>query len=1021
MLRLHLLGHPHIIYHDEPVYALTSAKSQAILYYLAVWQRPVSRLALGSLLWADKSESEVRVNLRKALQHLQKELPDCLITTRETVALDMSLVKTDVADFLAVVSAPAPLTLEAQQDAAALYVGEFLAGFYLDNAPEFEQWQSLERQRLHNTAVSLFTQITHHYVQRRNPSDGIPAARRLLALDPWREETHQQMMRLLAWDGQIEAALAQYQTCQQLLKTELDLAPSAATEQLRQRIVALRQRPRPLLPAPLTPLVGRDNDVAQVSELVCLNSGRLVSLVGQGGMGKTRLALAAAHRLAYAFLEGVFWLDLTETTTVANLPSAIARQMNLPLYDQQEPLAELVAGLQTMECLLVLDNFEQLLVDTAVFAPLLAILEKCPTVHLLITSRQRLNLRHEAVYPLHPLSYPQTGLAEQLFAPRPYEAVQLFVQAAQRVNHHFGLEPEPEREAVYAICQLLEGLPLGVELAASLIDQQSGAEIAAALANNLDALATEMADVPSRQRGLRAMFAYSWELLRAEEQAMLAGLGIFWGEFTATTVLAVVGGTAESLARLRHQSLVRQQGEDGRYSLHETIRFYAQEQFARQPFAAQVAQNYTHYYLGKLREQETALLGMEAKTAVSTLQEQFANIAQAWRKAVARRQWPLLADCLAGLTRYAEMGGQSRGILPLLTEAIAALAEAQTAGEAGYDGNLHGRLLIESGRAFGRLGRPAEALPLVTAGVALVDPAVDSALLAHGELTWGEMLWHLGRYDEVETHIEQAFAHSHHSPLLPLVTFQGLNLRGKLLFVRGHHQEAEKPFVQAVALCRQQNWPSQTATSLNSLAVAHYHLGEYEQARQEHEEGLQLNRVLGNELGMALTLGNLGDVCRQQGDLDTAAQHYHDSLRLRQKVGDIMGEAWVIHALGVLYQQKGEWAQAQAYYERSLAIRLQIEDQRDMAESYNSLAVLFRLQGQGAEAEQNHRQALAIYRTLGDQFNVATTYYYLAQLAREQRDEQAAKQANEEALLLFRQVGHEAGIAQCLAWELVYA
>lgn len=1019
MLRLQLLGHPHIIYRDKPVYALTSAKSQAVLYYLAVWQRPVSRLALGSLLWADKSESEARVNLRKALQHLQKALPDCLIATRETVALDMSLVETDVAAFLSVVASPTPLALEAEQEAAALYVGEFLAGFHLDDAPEFEQWQSHERQRLHNTAVSLFTQIAQHHLQRRNTPDALEAIQRLLTLEPWREEAHQQMMRLLASDGQIEAALAQYQTCQQRLKTELDLAPSAATEQLRQRIVALRQRPRPLLPAPFAPLVGRDHDVAKVCELVGTNSGRLVSIVGQGGMGKTRLALAVAHRLAYAFLEGVFWIDLADTTTTADLPRTIARQMALPLHDQQEPLAELLTGLQTMECLLVLDNFEQLLVDTAVFTPLLAILEKCPTIHLLITSRHRLNLRHEAVYPLHPLSYPQTGLAEQLFAPRPYEAVQLFVQAAQRINHHFGLEPE--QEAVHTICQLLEGLPLGIELAASLIDQQSGAEIAAVLAHNLDVLATEMADVPPRQRGLRAMFAYSWELLRAEEQAMLAGLGIFWGEFTAATVLAVVGGTAESLARLRHQSLVRQQGEDGRYSLHETIRFYAQEQLARQPFAAQITENYTHYYLAKVREQETALLGMEAKTAVSILQEQFANIAQAWHYAVARRQWPLLADCLAGLTRYAQMGGQSRGILPLLRETIDALEEAQTEGAKGYDGNLHGRVLIESGRAFGRLGRPAEALPLVTAGVLLIDPASDPALLTHGELTWGEMLWHLGRYDEVETHIEQAFAHSDNSPLLPLLTVQGLNLRGKLLFVRGHHQEAEKQFAQAVAICRQQNWPSQTATILNSLAVAHYHLGEYERARQEHEEGLQLNQALGNELGMALTLGNLGDVCRQQGDLDTAAQYYHDSLQLRQKVGDIMGEAWVIHALGVLYQQKGKWTEAQAYYERSLEIRQQIQDQRDMAESYNSLAVLFRLQGRGAEAERNHRQALAIYRTLGDQFNVATTYYYLAQLALVQQDEAAAQEANGKALALFRQLGHEAGIAQCLAGQLVHA
>jgi predicted ATPase/Flp pilus assembly protein TadD len=763
------------------------------------------------------------------------------------------------------------------------------------------------------------------------------------------------------------------------------------------------------LPVELTPLIGRDSDVADVCELVCTNNGRLVTLMGQGGMGKTRLALAVAHRFTYAFLDGVFWIDLAETTQTADLPTAIARQINLPLHDQQEPLNQLLAYLQDKECLLALDNFEQLLTDESIFHFLLNLLEKCPAARLLITSRSRLKLRHEAGYPLHPLPYPKTGLAEQLFAPRPYPAVQLFVQAAQRIDHHFRLEPA--QEAVQTICQLLEGLPLGIELAASLIDQQSGAEIAAAIAHNLDALATEMADLPPRQRGLRAMFAYSWALLTADDQATLAGLSTFLGEFTAETALAVTGGTAEALAHLRQQSLLRHNGENGRYSLHEAIRFYAQEQLARQPLGEQVTRNYIRHYLGALGQYETALFGLEAKTAVLAIQQKFTNIAQAWHYAVAAQQWPLLRASLTALRQYAEIGGHSREILPLLAKAIAGLEAIPDS-----DANLHGRLLVEQGRALGRLGQQADGLPHIEAGVQLLARGDDWATLAHGEMAWGKVLWHLGHYDEAETHIERAMANGRLANL-PLIQIKGLRLTGNLLFVRGRHQQAQAQFSQAVALSRQHNWPRQTATCLNNLAAACYHLGDYVSARQTHIEALQLHQALGNEFGTALSLGNLGDVYLQEGELETAETYYRDSLRLRQKIGDRMGEGWVQHALGRLYQQMGDWAQARTSYEQSLMLRRRTQDQREIAESHNSLGVLFRLEEATEQAAHHHAQALAIYTQLGDQFSVAMTHYYWAQTAVDQQDWAAVAACLEKSLAIFYAIDNKQRIMDCLSLQ----
>lgn len=354
MLELKLLGSPQILLHGQPVIGLSAAKSQALLFYLALSGRPQSRLALAGLLWPDKSDSEALANLRQALYHLRNALPAYLESTRLTLAFKADLpCQMDVLLFEeeAAPQAFAESAIPVYQTAIERYRGEFLAGFYVEEAEPFDAWAVVTRERLHHLATQTLQQLATHFVDRRETGPGLRYTNHWLALEPWREKAHRHKLRLLVWDGQPQAALAHYERCRQLLLAELGAEPEAETialyEQIRNgqgesgpthqaiapsgephtaepdQTLALRfgredalfatRIPIPPLPASprvatpphnlptyRTPLIGREAEVAQLCRLLLDPTRRLVTLVGPSGVGKTQVALAVAQ----ALLEG---------------------------------------------------------------------------------------------------------------------------------------------------------------------------------------------------------------------------------------------------------------------------------------------------------------------------------------------------------------------------------------------------------------------------------------------------------------------------------------------------------------------------------------------------------------------------------------------------------------------------------------------------------------------------------------------------------------------------------------------
>ena len=400
-------------------------------------------------------------------------------------------------------------------------------------------------------------------------------------------------MRLLTREGQFSAALAQYETCRRILWEEFAVEPAAKTTALLQYIRDARcdkaesgvqwsglavSRVAPLPPEP-TPFVGREADRAALAEYLANPATRLITLTGPGGVGKTRLALQVAADAMGLFADGVVFASLETISSSELVAREIAESLGISSDSQRNLPQQILAYLRSREVLLVLDNLEHLVECCNIIVELL---RHASQIVILCTSREHLHLREEWLYEVSGLQMPGVKPTPD-FAPEHYDALMLFQQRATQFRPQFTLTPEVLPHVIH-ICKLLEGLPLGIELAAACILHQSCAEIAEALAQSLDALPLSPRNAPARHRSLRAVFDHAWGQLALEEQAVFSAAAVFEGGFDVAAARAVLGNvptTLTILTALATKSLLRVR--EGRYTFHGTLHCYAKEKLTAEP------------------------------------------------------------------------------------------------------------------------------------------------------------------------------------------------------------------------------------------------------------------------------------------------------------------------------------------------------------------------------------------------------------------------------------------------------
>ncbi len=448
-----------------------------------------------------------------------------------------------------------------------------------------------------------------------------------------------------------------------------------------------RERRQGSLPQPLTPFVGRSAELAQLAQRLRDPACRLLTLVGPGGIGKTRLAIQAAVTQQQTFADGVHFVNLAPLQNAAFLVSTLVETLNLSGSTHVSPEEVLLSYVENRNILLILDNFEHLRPTTTLLRQILA---RSPHIKLLVTSRERLNLQGEWLIPLQGLELPPTRLATSHpdATPDPetihsYSSIQLFVQCARRVQPDFGLTEE-NASVINQLCHLVEGFPLAIELAATWLRVMPCAAIVAELQAGLNLLVTSIEDVPDRHRSMRAALAPSWRLLTTDEQRALCRLSIFRGGFTPAAAKAVADAAHPMLLTLADKSWLTADSS-GRLQMHEFIRQYSAEMIPAIGLDEEELQRrHALYFASFLHECESAMYGAGQRQAMYAIMAEIDNLRASWQWALYAMAIDLLDMSVESLYWIAWVRCWQHETLAIFTQAITELqqhlAQAQQAG-----------------------------------------------------------------------------------------------------------------------------------------------------------------------------------------------------------------------------------------------------------------------------------------------------------------------------------------------------
>lgn len=937
--RLQLLGAPRAEsedgFHDLPL-----NKPASLLYYLAQRGDWVSRSELAFLYRPDVPEDLALHTVRKLLHRARKH-PWANALEVETRRLRFA-VRTDVQD--------CQQALERGDWQAALegYRGEFLQGLTITEE-SYQAWLELERQSLEQQWRLAAVKLAEALEQRGDHTEAARWLKRLLTRDPLDEETLQAYMRVLHAAGKRKEALEAYQRFRQDLFQELEVEPLETTQAL---LDAIRQtehpsekapsaRPKHNLPTPSTRFIGRRRELGQLATRLAEPDTRLLTLVGLGGVGKTRLALELAWQQLESFPDGVFFAPLAGVTSADLLVPSIARAVGLGFSGAGDAKQQLTDFLREKQLLLVLDNFEHLLEG----APLLmAWLEDAAKLTLLVTSRSALNLQSETLFDLDGLAYPEDDSSE---APETFDAVRLFLNRAERVSTGLVLEGATF-EAAASISRKVEGLPLALELAATWTRTLSVEEIERKLSEDPGLLSSPLRDLPERHRSILAVFDHTWRQLSEPEQTVLTRLSLFRGGFTLEAAERIAGAHLPLLLSLMNHALVRR-SQEGRYGLHELIRQYAASHLEREPQRKPALVTvFSRYYLELLAQNEPDLRGPRHLEIMEMLLKELGNLRLAHTFAMTSSSWQLLDKALSGLRTFY------------------------------WEANLH----AEGNTFFTRLVAAIQAdAPL---------GSLQERLLARALLRLGMFQRDTGLYQEARVNLETSVA-ALRSLTISDDLARALQLLSTVSRQTGQFAEAERYLEESLELCRTIDDELLRAYTLYSLALLKRELGQYDAARELLETCLAIREQMGDFKGVILITSQLGTLAREvEGNSLKARQYTERALELSRQLRDKKNEAIELNNLATIAFDEGNFEESEGLLKTSLLLKQHLGHVSGQMITLTTLGALHAQQAQYEGAFKYLQQALELARRLGSPRGQVAALAELGETARRQGESAAA-------------------------------
>ncbi|MBN1669113.1 MAG: AAA family ATPase [Anaerolineales bacterium] len=976
-VEIHTLGSFQVKLQEEVVNGFGSDNVRLLLAYLAVEPcQPVRREALAGLFWPDANPATARANLRWALSNLRKALKDetaqkplLLIDSHSIQRNPEASLWCDAAEFLTL-HRRATLSLHQLEDLAHLYQGEFLAGIQPRNSLPLEEWLLLKREQLARQLVELLESLIERYQQQGNYRQAIPYARRLVKVEPWQEHGQRQLMRLLESAGQRNAALEQYLSYKSFAAQTLGVEPETETNQLFEQI---RQKDcTSSVPAPahhnlnqlLPALIGRQAELETIRGWLLDPNNRAVIITGPGGSGKTHLGFETAKTLLEHYRDGVYFVDLETLTPRHSIVPAIAEALHFIFARGTDLGAQLLDYLADKHMLLVLDNFEHLQEQTGT---VVALLGHAPGLKMLITSRARVNIPASQSCPLGGLALPRDNDLGTKSS-----AIELFCASVRRIHPAFDPEPE-EFAAIIEICHLVDGLPLGILLAANRTEIMPLIEIAAAIRQNAALLATTRSEFPRHHHSMQAVMQSSWDVLDAQAQETLACLSVCRGDFSSQAAQQIGDASRMVLQYLINQSLLHWSG-GGRLRMHALLRRYAANRLADRPEIEQLAgANHSHYYLEALAQWGQTLKGPDQQNALEQVRSDYANILAAWDWAARHGKHEELLAAVDGLCWYL--------LWQVLYEEGAWLCQTSLAALAGPDPHqptgqrLRIRLLAWQGRflqLLGEKGRGHESLKMAQA-------ELERAFRDNAEMAFEQgLIWYL---------------------------------IGKA--VESQDRPAARDLYQrSLDLFQQSGYTWEAAHLLSHLGGIAWNMGAYSQAEHYHYQAWQARFSLEDERGIANSSMALGMTSLYQGKFAEALTQTKHGCHLRRQVGDRLGIADSLRNLGWTHLFLGDFQQAVALLTESVSIYQSLGLRYGLEMSM--LAHALAHQGSFEKAVEWCERGLEAARATGYRRALGQTLLRRGELALVFEETDLARQKLQESLEIHQQIGQQEAL--CQAW-----
>ncbi len=831
----------------------------AVLAIRADW---VPREQLQTLLWPDAGSAEAQHNLRLNLHRLRQVLsrwgvPDGLQSERRRVRLvlasDVGVLRTALA----------------AGDAAALpsYRKPLLQGMSFAGREALAEWVQRERSELHSRwRVAM---LAHIDAAAATPLRAVEIARAMLTADPTDEVAAVKLLHGLHQAGRGVEALQFFDTFRARLLLELGVPVAPELQAAFKALEAPRSRPA-LAVAVRDVFIGREVELSQLGAMLGKppDPGRLVTVLGPGGVGKSRLVREFARRDAGRWRGGLQWLALADLSTVEALWPRLAADIGLALVSHrsaqaqvQEALAQWQAAAHAGQVLFVLDNAEHLPDLPGLLAGLRGALAGASW---LVTSQSPLHTSGERLLRIEGLEAP-TGEVASLEEALRSDALQLLQARVGVLNPGFDLMAQ--WPACVELIQRVGGWPLAIELAAPALAMHDAAAVLADLAQTLDALTAAPAGETRRHDSVRASLDLSWKLLDPVHRQALARLGTFRGGFTRVAAHAVMQAPATTLATLIAHSLVQVAG-GGRFVLHPLVAQYAAERLAQDPGQAhQAVVMHAEHYLARLLASAGADGAATAATAWAEIDADFENFRLAWQALVERAEPGLLARCARVLSAFGTARGRAGAIAQWMAEAMPATATDAAARTALLQAAANLRL---------RAGE-------FDLAQALARDGLRAARCANDEVGRRALL----------------------------------NVLALTLKEQGHYDEAEQHVQTGLRLARAQGSEAEIAMLANTAGILANARGDHALATTLYTEAIAIHRRSADQPALAKCLNNLGNVQRGRGEFDSARQHYEESLRLSEQQGIASTRAFALVNLAIVHLECGRFALAQTFAQRA--------------------------------------------------------------------------------------------------------